>query len=71
VPADPPDLPDGEPLFAGGVFSPFEDSDVPAEDEDFSVEVPDASLEDPVDSDGVDFASFDVDSLAAGRLSFL
>ena len=75
----PSDFPEEELLFAVPPLSPEGEPDDPSDDDAFSFDEPAASLDVPVDSvdvpvdsDEVDgFESFDEDSLAAGRLSFL
>ena len=79
--AEEPGFPDGfseEALFEAGAFSAEEELDEPSEEGVLSLEVPDSvddpvpSLDEPEASAVVDFVSFDeLDSLAAGRLSFL
>ncbi len=65
-------FPDDESLFAGVLVFSVEEPDDPSEDV-FSLAEPEPSWDEPDASDGVVcFVSFDeVDSLAAGRLSFL
>jgi hypothetical protein len=73
-PEEPSDLPDEGPLLAGALLAPDEPSDEDAlsfDDADASFDELDASFDALVVSDEVDAAVSLVESLAAGRLSFL